>query len=49
MSKLVKYDVGTNFDYKLFDIIKENDKDHRIKNVYGKLKNDEKEQPVRVY
>lgn len=40
MSKLVKYDVGTNFDYKLFDIIKENDKDHRIKNVYGKLKND---------
>lgn len=40
MSKLVKYDVGTNFDYKLFDIIRENDKDHRIKNVYGKLKND---------
>ncbi|WP_044975415.1 hypothetical protein [Ruminococcus sp. HUN007] len=40
MAKLVKYDVGTNFDNKLFDIIKECDKDHRIKNLYGKLKQD---------
>ena len=40
MSKLVKYDVATNFDNKIFDIIKEHDKDHRIKNLYGKLGND---------
>ena len=40
MAKLVKYDVGTNFDNRLFDIIKECDKDHRIKNLYGKLKQD---------
>lgn len=40
MSKFIKYDVGTNFDYKIFDIIKETDKEHRIKNLYGKLKND---------
>ena len=40
MAHLVKYDVGTNFDYKLFDIVKECDKDHRIKNFYGKLKQD---------
>ena len=40
MAKLVKYDVGTNFDNKLFDIVKECDKDHRIKNFYGKLKQD---------
>lgn len=40
MSKFVKYDVGTNFDYKIFDIIKETDKEHRISNLYGKLKND---------
>lgn len=40
MSKLVRYDVGTNFDSKIIDIIKENDKEHRIKNIYGKMKND---------
>ena len=40
MAKLVKYDVGTNFDKKIFDIIKEYDTDHRIKNLYGKLKQD---------
>lgn len=34
------YDVGTNFDYRIFDIIKENDKQHKIKNLYGKMKND---------
>jgi len=40
MAKLVKYDVGTNFDNRIFDIIKECDTDHRIKNLYGKLKQD---------
>lgn len=40
MAKIVKYDMGTNFDYKIFDIIKECDNDNRIKNLYGKLKQD---------
>ena len=40
MAKLVKYDVGTNFDNRIFDIIKECDTEHRIKNLYGKLKQD---------
>ena len=40
MAKLAKYDVGTNFDQKLFDIIKDADKNNRIKNVYGKLRAD---------
>ncbi|MDO5560764.1 MAG: hypothetical protein Q4F95_14380 [Oscillospiraceae bacterium] len=39
-SKIFTYDVGTNFDYRLFDIIKEYDKDHMIKTLYGKIRND---------
>lgn len=40
MAKSVNYDVGTNFDSKIFDIIKECDTEKRIKNIYGKLRND---------
>lgn len=36
----LKYDVGTNFDYRLFDVISECDTEKRIKNIYGKLKYD---------
>ena len=40
MADYLKYDVGTNFDLKIFDIIKEADTKKRIKNIYGKLKED---------
>lgn len=40
MAKTVRYDVGTNFDLRIFDIIKEADTEKRIKNIYGKLKHD---------
>lgn len=36
----IAFDVGTNFDYKIFDIIKDADKKHSIRSLYGKLKND---------
>jgi len=38
--KIITFDVGTNFDYEIINYIKENDTDHRIKTLYGKLKND---------
>ncbi len=40
MADFLKYDVGTNFDLRIFDIIKEADTKKRITNIYGKLKND---------
>lgn len=40
MSKIITFDVGTNFDDALFKVVKEKDKEHRIKTFYGKLKND---------
>ena len=39
-SRHISFDVGTNFDYELFDIIRENDKEHLIHNLYGKIKSD---------
>ncbi|MBR0484129.1 MAG: hypothetical protein IJJ69_05015 [Oscillospiraceae bacterium] len=36
----ISFDVGTNFDYKLFDAIDQYDTKHSITNLYGKLKND---------
>ncbi len=40
MGKTITFDVGTNFDYEIINVIKQNDHDHRIKTLYGKLKND---------
>ena len=37
---IISFDVGTNFDYKLFDIIREQDKNHNIRSLFGKLKHD---------
>lgn len=34
------FDLGTNFDYRLFDIIDQYDKKHSITNLYGKLRYD---------
>ena len=36
----ISFDVGCNFDYKLFDIIEQADKKHSITSLYGKLKHD---------
>ena len=40
MGKTITFDVGTNFDYEIINVIKENDTEHRVKTLYGKLKND---------
>ncbi len=37
---IISFDVGTNFDYRIFDIIKKYDKKHSITNLYGKLRRD---------
>ncbi len=36
----ISFDVGTNFDYKLFDIIEQFDPKHSITSLYGKLRYD---------
>lgn len=36
----ISFDLGCNFDYKLFDYIDAYDKKHAIKSFYGKLKHD---------
>ena len=36
----ISFDVGTNFDYKLFDIIEQYDPKHSITSIYGKLRYD---------
>lgn len=36
----ISFDLGCNFDYKLFDFIDEYDKKHAITSFYGKLKHD---------
>lgn len=38
--KIVTFDVGTNFDDEILEFIKANDKDNRIKTLYGKVKDD---------
>ena len=37
---IITFDVGTNFDYRLFDIVKQYDTNHSIKSFYGKLRRD---------
>ncbi len=41
MGKVITFDVGTNFDYEIINFIKHNDTQHRVKTLYGKLKNDD--------
>lgn len=36
----VSYDIGTNFDPEIIKIIRENDKEHKVKTLYGKIKYD---------
>lgn len=36
----ISFDVGTNFDYKLFDIVEQSDPKHSITSFYGKLRYD---------
>ena len=36
----ISFDVGTNFDYKLFDVIEQFDPKHSITSIYGKLRYD---------
>ena len=36
----ISFDLGCNFDYKLFDYVDEYDKKHAINSFYGKLKHD---------
>lgn len=38
--KIITFDVGTNFDDSILDFIRENDKEKRIKTLYGKVKDD---------
>ena len=38
--KFITFDVGTNFDDGILEFIKENDKEKRIKTLYGKAKDD---------